>query len=123
MTSLFVLLQQLIAIMLAIINLLGLQTNTVEVELYANPVSGYNWEYSYDKTGVLTLSETYYLPDTSEILSGGGGTQKYVFRAVGSGTVNITFEYVNNFTDEVASTYVYTYSVDESGEITLQNIQ
>lgn len=123
MTSLFGLLQQLIAIMLAIINLFGLKTNTVDVELYANPASGYRWEYSYDKYGVLTLDKSYYMPDTSEILSGGSGTQKYIFRAVGTGTVNITFEYVNTITEDIASTYVYTYNVDESGEITLESSQ
>ena len=91
MTSLFVLLKQLVAFMLAIINMFGLKTNTVEVELYANPVSGYTWEYSYDNYGVLTLTDSYYMPDASEILSGGSGTQKYIFRAVGTGTVNVTF--------------------------------
>lgn len=123
MTSLFVLLKQLVAIMLAIINMFGLKTNTVEVELYANPASGYNWEYSYDNYGVLTLNESYYMPDASEILSGGSGIQKYIFRAVGTGTVNITFEYVNSITDEIASTYVYTYTVDETGKIILDSIQ
>lgn len=123
MTSLFVLLKQLVAIMLAIINLFGLKTNTVEVELYANPASGYSWEYSYDNYGVLTLNDSYYMPDPSEILSGGSGTQKFTFRAVGTGTVNIAFEYVNAITDEIVSTYIYTYTVDETGEITLDNIQ
>ena len=123
MTSLFVLLKQLVAFMLAIINMFGLKTNTVEVELYANPVSGYTWEYSYDNYGVLTLTDSYYMPDASEILSGGSGTQKYIFRAVGTGTVNVTFEYVNTITKDIASTYVYTYTVDEFGEIILENIQ
>lgn len=123
MTALFVLLQRLVALMMAVISMLGLKTNTVEVELYANPTSGYSWEYSYDRTGVIALSEIYYLPDTSAILSGGGGTQKFTFRAVGSGTVNVTFRYVKNIGKDVASTYVYTYSVDESGEITLLNTQ
>lgn len=123
MTSLVVLLQRLVALMMAIISFLGIKTKTVDVELYANPTSGYSWEYSFDKNGVITLSETYYLPDTSAILSGGGGTQKFVFRAVGSGTVNVTFKYVKDFDNDVASTYVYTYTVDDSGEIILNNVQ
>ena len=91
MSSLFAFLQQLISIMMAIISLLGLKTNTVDVELYANPTSGYTWEYSYDQKGILTLSDSYYLPDPSAILSSGGGTQKFTFKAIGTGTVNITF--------------------------------
>ena len=123
MASLFDLLQQLISVLLAIISLLGLKTNTVDVELYANPTSGYTWEYSYDKKGVLTLSDSYYMPDSSAILSNGGGTQTFTFRAVGTGTVNITFNYKENISENIASTYIYTYSVDESGEITLIDIQ
>ena len=124
MASIFTLLRQLISLVMAIVSLLGVKTtNTVDVELYANPTSGYMWEYSYDKTGIITLSEEYYLPDPSAILSSGGGTQKFTFRAIGAGTVNVTFKYVNKITKETASTYVYTYSVDETGKINLLSVK
>lgn len=123
MTVLFTLLRQLVALMIAVISLLGLNESTVTVELYANPASGYSWEYSYDKTGILTLSENSYIPDSSDILSGGGGTHNFKFRAVANGTVNITFKYVNNADGSVASEYVYTYDVDYRGNITLQGVQ
>ena len=124
MTSIFTLLQQLISLVMAIVSLLGLKTaNTVEVELYANPTSGYMWEYSYDKNGIIALTEEYYLPDPSAILSSGGGTQKFTFRAIGTGTVNVTFRYVKKPGKDVASTYVYSYSVDDTGKITLLSIK
>lgn len=124
MTALFSLLQQLIALMMAIINLLGLNNNNiVTVELYTNPSSGYSWEYSYDRIDVLVLSDNNFIPDSSAILSGGGGTQVFEFRALSSGTVNITFSYVNKNDKSVASEYIYTYTVDDTGKITLQSIQ
>ncbi|MBO5935315.1 MAG: protease inhibitor I42 family protein [Clostridia bacterium] len=124
MTALFSLLQQLVALMMAIINLLGLNNkNIVTVELYTNPSSGYSWEYSYDRIDVLVLSDNNFIPDSSAILSGGGGTQVFEFRALSSGTVNITFSYVNKNDKSVASEYIYTYTVDDTGKITLQSIQ
>ena len=106
-----------IAIIATIVNLIPLQSNTVSVELYANPDSGYQWEYEYDKTQILTLSSTYYTHDTSSILSNsGGGIQHFNFRPVGEGTVNITFSYVKYSGNRkiVASRYVYTYTVSGS---------
>lgn len=125
MTALFSLLQQLVALIMAIISLLGLNNNksTVTVELYTNPSSGYSWEYSYDRIDVLVLDDNRYVPDTSSILSGSGGTQVFSFRAINSGTVNITFRYVNQITDNIASEYVYTYVVDDAMNITLQSTQ
>jgi len=123
MTALFSLLRQLVAIMIAVISLLGLNKSSTTVELYTNPASGYSWEYSFDETGILVLTKSYYIPDSSAILSGGGGTQNFNFSAVESGTVNITFRYVNKIDGSVASEYVYTYIVDDTGNITLQSLQ
>lgn len=124
MASIFELLRQLIALVMAVVSLLGIKTtSSVDVELYANPSSGYMWEYSYDKNGIVALTDEYYLPDPSAILSSGGGTQKFTFKAIGTGTVNITFKYVDTLEKDVASTYVYTYSVDETGEIKLLSVK
>lgn len=123
MIALFSLLRKLVSLMIAVMSLLGLNKSTVTVELYTNPASGYLWEYSYDDTGILTLSESYYIPDSSAILSGGGGTQNFEFSAVSSGTVNITFRYISKIDSTVASEYIYTYIVDHAGNITLQSIQ
>lgn len=126
MVIIFTLLRVLVSLLLALVNILGLQFNTTTVELYANPSSGYEWEYSMDEQGIMTLNDTHYSPDTASILTGkGGGTQYFTFRALNSGTVNITFEYVKYTGTErvVASTYVYTYIIDSHGGIALYQIR
>lgn len=126
MVLVFSLLKGLVSILLAIIHIFGIQFNTTTVELYSNPSSGYEWEYSFDETGIMTLNETHYTPDSASIIAGkGGGTQYFTFRALHRGTVKITFEYVKytDFERIVASKYVYTYIVDDSGAIALYQVQ
>lgn len=126
MAVLFSSLKRFLAFLTAIAALLGLNADTVTVELYANPISGYAWEYSLDTYGVLSLTETHYAPDSASILAGkGGGIRSFTFRAVGSGTVNITFQYVKVIGLErvVASRYIYTYTVGTDGKISLYSIQ
>ncbi len=122
MALIFTYLRILIAFLMALIKLLGFGAETVDIELYADPSSGYYWEHSYDKDGILILSGTHYVPDTAAIFSG-GGKQKYTFREIGEGTVNITFKYIKIGSDEVASKYVYTYHVADDGTITLLNVK
>lgn len=126
MTALFSCLQKIIALMLAIVNMLGLTNDTVTVELYSNPSSGYVWEYEMDRTGVMTLIETHYDSDPFSLLTnGGGGKRSFTFRAVSSGTVHITFRYVKIIGLEkvTASRYIYTYTVGTDGTISLYSIQ
>ena len=122
MTAIFSILKTLISLLLGLTGMLGFGADTTEVELYTNPASGYYWEYSVDEAGVLALSSSSYTPDTSALFSDGGGTQTFVFREIGAGTVNITFEYTQAGTGVVASRYVYTYEVSANGKITLVNI-
>jgi len=126
MTLLFALLKGVVSILLAIINIFGIQVNTTKVELYENPSSGYRWEYSFDQSGIMTLHDSRYSPDTDSILTGkGGGTRYFTFRALDSGTVQITFEYVKYSGNQrvVASDYIYTYIVDDYGGIALFSIE
>lgn len=118
MAAIFSLIKALLSVLLSITSILGFGTETTEVELYANPDSGYIWEYSFDNEGVLAFSSSRYKPDTSDLFSG-GGNQCFTFREIGAGTVNITFEYIHPVTGNVASRYVYTYEVSENGKITL----
>ena len=126
MALLFNLLKTVVSILLAMINILGIPINTTKVELYENPSSEYTWEYSFDKSGIMILSDTHYSPDSASILSGkGGGTRYFTFRSLDSGTVRITFEYVKYEGNQriVASDYIYTYNVDDYGVITLYSIE
>lgn len=126
MTAVLSCLQKILALMVAIVNMLGLTNDTVTVDLYSNPSSGYVWEYEMDRAGVMTLVETHYYSDPFSMLtSGGGGTRSFTFRAVGSGTVRITFRYVKitGLEKVTASQYIYTYNVGTDGTISLYSIQ
>lgn len=127
MAIVFSLLKTLVSLLLAFANIFGIQFNaTTSVDLYANPSSGYEWEYFFDETGILTVEDTYYTPDDASIVAGkGGGTQHFTFRALDIGTVNVTFQYVryNGYDRVVASEYIYTFDVDISGTISLLEIR
>lgn len=113
---------------MAFIQLLNIDfsAQTVDVELYATPSSGYSWEYSMDKVGYIMLVDTDYKSDTGSAIPGkGGGTKTFTFKSIRSGTVNITFQYtkLDGFSKIVATEYIYTYYIDSDGTITLVNIQ
>lgn len=96
---------------------------SVEVELYSNPTSGYSWEYEMDRIDVLAISESYYVPDFNDLFSG-GGKRVFKFTALTPGIVHITFTYekILDFSSDIASKYVYTYEVLPSGEIELISV-
>lgn len=128
MTVIFDTIVRIFSFFMAFIQLLNIDfsAQTVDVELYTTPSSGYNWEYSMDKAGYLMLVGTDYKPDTGSAIPGkGGGTKTFTFRAIRSGTVNITFSYTKTegFDKVTATEYVYTYYIDKNGNITLVNIQ
>ena len=119
MSMLFRWLQRFAAIIAAFTALLGVKQTTVTVSLYANPSSGYSWECSFDRQGVMTLSDSYYKQnltlfsdDTKD------GKQYFILKSIGEGTVNVRFKYVNS-RGYVASSYTYRYSVSDTGRITL----
>lgn len=128
MITVFNILLKIFTIFIAIISTLNIDTsaNKTSVELYTNPASGYIWEYSMDKIGVMTLVDTDYSSDSGSILTGkGGGTKTFTFRSIQSGTVNITFRYIKyeGFEKIIATEYIYTYDVAENGTISLRCIQ
>ncbi len=128
MTAIFNVLLSIFMVFVALLSSLNLDTSTKEtsVELYTNPASGYTWEYSMDKIGYLTLTETNYTSDSGSILKGkGGGTQTFTFISIRSGTVSITFRYVkyDGFEKIIASEYIYTYDIAEDGTVSLRSIQ
>ena len=122
----FDLMRRIMSLFAALLSLLNFNSQKTNVELYHNPSSRYIWEYEMDKSGILSYSDSHYTPDSGSVLSGkGGGTKYYTFKAIGTGTVNITFRYYRYEKTEkiVASQYVYTYIVDKDGVITLKNLQ
>lgn len=126
MLAIFNLLRWILTLLTALLSLFNLNAPKTTVELYFNPASGYNWDYEMDTSGVLSYSESHYTPDSGSATTGkGGGTKYYTFKAVGEGTVNITFSYYkyDNFKKVVVSQYVYTYEVGNNRTITLKSIQ
>ncbi len=126
MLSLFQILKRVFSIMFALFNLLNLNAPKTDVELYSNPASGYTWDYEMDNVGILTCSDSRYTADKGSVLTGkGGGTQKFTFKSLSEGTVNITFTYYkyNGLKKEIASTYVYKYVVSADKSIKLISIE
>lgn len=126
MLTLFSILQRLLVLLVALLNLLGLTAHTTTVDLYANPSSGYEWECSFDEDGILVLTDSYYTPDASTIFTGkGGGTRTFKFKALNSGNVKVTFDYIKKDNKETISVsqYTYTFHVDENGIITECGVQ
>lgn len=128
MATLFVYLQKIMLLLTALMNLFNFDTKpeTVTVDLYANPSSGYVWEYDFDNDGILIMTESRYTPDAATVLQGrGGGTRTFKFRAVDSGTVRIKFNYVKTVggKKQSVSQYIYTYDVDRDKKITLCSVQ
>lgn len=128
MATLFIYLQKIMLLLTALMNLFNFNTKpeTVTVDLYANPSSGYVWEYDFDNDGILIMTESKYTPDAATVLQGrGGGTRTFKFRAVDSGTVRIKFNYVKTVggKKQSVSQYIYTYDVDRDKKITLCSVQ
>ena len=123
---LFDLLNRILSLFAALLSLFNLNVQKTTVELYCNPASGYSWEYEIDNDDVLSFSGSHYQPDSGSALSGtGGGTKYFTFKAVAPGTANVTFRYYKYENSEkvITSQYIYTYTVEENGNITLENIQ
>lgn len=126
MMSVFSLLQWILTFFASIFSIFSFNTPKTEVELYHNPSSGYRWEYEMDNEDILTFSESHYTPDKDSALSGkGGGTQHFTFKSKNEGTVSITFRYYkyDNGEKVVISQYIYSYSVNKNGEITLNSVK
>lgn len=72
--------------------------STVTVELEANNTTPHRWSYTMSVEGVLEEISAEYVPDPNpKGLDGVGGTQRYVFSAVGDGTVTLAFTYFSEF--------------------------
>lgn len=63
------------------------------IALDSNPTTGYNWEEKHD-AAILSLVESKYEPDKKAAgLVGAGGTQYFQFKALKTGSTEITLTY------------------------------
>jgi predicted secreted protein len=86
----------------------------LEVELAANPTTGYTWRLDTGNAPLLQLKSRRY---ESSALSGAaphygsGGRDRFVFEAAGTGTAQLHFEYRRVPAGEPARTYDLTVDV------------
>ena len=79
----------------------------LDVELEANPTTGYSWELGPLPDGLQLVSSDFEEPGGS--LVGAPGTQLFVFDVVGPGNGILRFEYVRVFDDPVVAETIVEY--------------
>lgn len=98
--------------------------DTCTISFDANSTTGYAWEYSLDKDGVIRESTNYYVENEhKEGMVGYGGRQYYIFKAVKTGTTTATFIYRRPW-EGGEQAYVATvyFEVDADKNIYVANI-
>ena len=85
----------------------------LDVELEANPSTGYSWELGPLPGGLQLVSSDFEEPGGS--LVGASGTQLFVFDVVAAGTGILRFEYVRVFDDPLVAEKIveYVLTIDE----------
>jgi predicted secreted protein len=86
----------------------------LEVELGANPTTGYTWRLDAGNAPLLQLKSRRYqssTPPEAAPRPGAGGKDRFVFEAAGIGTGQLHFEYRRGPTGEPARTYDLTVTV------------
>ena len=82
------------------------------IALESNPTTGYSWQASFDTTALELVEQTYELGDyAKEDVVGAGGTELFRFKALKSGTVQITFDYQRPWEDESIDQKTFTVEV------------
>jgi len=69
------------------------------IKLESNPTTGYSWQPIYDDTYVKLISNDFVQATN---LMGGGGVERFMFRAVKSGNSNIEMSYKRDWTEKIA---------------------
>lgn len=85
------------------------------IELESNPTTGYEWEYSLDKEGIVEVEKDTYVPDeNSNELVGAGGIQTYEIKGLKEGSVTLTLVYKRSWEDDTIETKKYVLEVDSN---------
>jgi predicted secreted protein len=84
-----------------------------EVDLGANPTTGYTWRCDLANSGRVRLKSRGFQPSASgpPLRVGAGGTERFVFEAVAAGAERVHFEYRRGQTGPPARTYDLTVTV------------
>jgi inhibitor of cysteine peptidase len=81
------------------------------IALDSNPTTGYNWEEKHD-AAMLNLVENKYEPDKKAAgLVGAGGTQYFQFKALKTGSTEITLTYKRPWESSVGEQKVFKVDI------------
>lgn len=87
---------------------------TVEIDLESNPTTGYDWQYSADKDGIIKeVSKVYKSDDVPKDVCGSGGTDIWTFEGLKEGSTEVTFKYLRPWEKEVIKTRIFIFTVDK----------
>ena len=86
----------------------------IDVQLEANPTTGYSWELGPLPSGLQLVSSDFEEPGGR--LVGAAGTQVFVFDVVGPGSGILRFEYVRVFDDPVIAEKIVEYVLTITGD-------
>lgn len=82
------------------------------IALESNPTTGYSWQASFDSAALELVEQTYELGDyANEGAVGAGGTELFRFKALESGTFQITFDYERPWEDESIDQKTFTVEI------------
>ncbi len=82
------------------------------VAMDANPATGYNWEESYDETALKLVEKTFEMGESDKKwLIGAGGIENFRFKAIGTGTTEITLVYKRLWVQEIAGQTVFKVDI------------
>lgn len=91
----------------------------LEVQLDANPTTGYEWTYTIDGTVVQATGDQYVATNEGdEAKAGEGGTHTFNFKADGSGEATITFTYARSWEASEDDQTVVLHVATENGNFT-----
>ncbi len=98
--------------------------DTLTVKLNSNPSTGYKWEVTWADDEVLTKTDEFYTTDAAPGVSGAGGIQSFVFKAVAPGNTTLIFKYQRSWEDIEPEETVWLFCVvDENLNLTVSEIE
>lgn len=90
-------------------------SGTLEVSLYSNPTTGYQWTENADisDTTVISQAEHNYVSpqDSEEPVVGAGGKDVWTFNVLKKGTATITMVYSRPWESDSSDNWTYTLNV------------
>ena len=95
------------------------------VSFLENQTTGYVWSYSISDETVLAVTDNgYQAMESNDGLVGSGGTHDWTITGLAAGDASVSFYYSWAWEEELADPQVvYTFSVDASGDLTLDSVE